>query len=196
MNANDKKPALLLIDVQQGFDDPMWGNRNNPGAELRMAKLLQAWRAQSAPVIHVRHLSTSAQSPLRPGQPGCEIKPLVAPVAGESVMSKQVNSCFIGTSLEQELHQRGIETVVLCGLTTDHCVSTSARMAGNLGFTVFIPDDATATHDRIGPGGRVFPAQEVHDTALASLHGEFATVMPTDQIIARVLGATKVAAGE
>src|SRR5206468_2801617 len=84
--------ALLIIDVQQGLDDPSWGARNNPGAEQRMAALLGAWRTTRRPVIHVQHMSTRADSPLRPGLPGNALKPEVAPRPGEPVFQKTVNS--------------------------------------------------------------------------------------------------------
>ena len=57
-------PALLLIDVQRGFDDPRWGARNNPDAEHRIAALLAAWRKVSWPILHAQHMSTEPGSPL------------------------------------------------------------------------------------------------------------------------------------
>jgi nicotinamidase-related amidase len=192
MAMNSKgKPALILIDIQQGFDDPRWGARNNAQAESNAARLLGAWRQQRAPIFHVQHSSRLPDSPLRPDQPGWEIKKEVAPQPGEARIAKNVNSCFIGTALELELRKQGISDVVLCGLTTDHCVSTSARMAANLGFTVYVSSDATATFDRTGPDGKSYPAQQIHETELASLHEEFATVATSEQIIANVFGHAK-----
>lgn len=178
--------ALILIDVQRGFDEPAWGRRNNPRAEERMARLLSAWRLSGRPVIHVRHASRNPRSPLRPGQEGHEIKEIVRPHADEPVIQKAVNSAFIGTELEQLLRSRAIGTLVLVGLTTDHCVSTTARMAGNLGFSAYVVADATATFDRTGPTGTHHAAEVVHELALASLHGEFATVVTADELLARL----------
>ncbi len=176
--------TLLIIDVQQGFDDPCWGRRNNPGAEDNIARLLDAWRDTSRPIIHVRHLSNEEGSPLRPGQPGYAIKDAARPLPGEPVVEKSVNSAFIGTGLEARLRAAGVTTLVIAGLTTDHCVSTTTRMAGNLGFTAYVVSDATATFDRTGPDGRRYDATTVHDLALASLHGEFATVVTTADALA------------
>lgn len=169
--------TLLLVDLQQGFDDPSWGRRNNPAMEARIAELLGGWRASERPVIHARHLSTSPTSPLRPGQPGALLKPSTAPWPGEPLIEKQVNSCFIGTSLEKDLRSRGRDTLVIVGLTTNHCVSTTARMAGNLGFDAWVISDATATFDRVGPDGIEYRAEQLHASALCDLHGEFATVI-------------------
>lgn len=176
-------PALLLIDLQLGLDDPKYGARNNPDAERNVARLLEAWRARNAPVIHVQHMSTEPDSPLRPELPGNAFKPEAIPAPGEPVFQKQVNSAFIGTALEQHLRDRGITDLVIVGITTDHCVSTSVRMAANLGFRVTLVSDGTATFERRGPDGAHFTAQQMHDAAIASLHGEFATVRRTAEIL-------------
>lgn len=183
MEALSANAALIIIDVQKGFDDPRWGMRNNPDAEKRIADLLKAWRALKRPVVYVQHLSKGENSPLRSGQSGSEIKEIVQPIGNEPIFQKQVNSAFIGTKLESYLKENRIETVVIVGLTTDHCVSTTTRMAGNLGFTTYIVDDATATFDKTGPNGKHYSADLIHDTALTSLHQEFATVVSTKDLL-------------
>jgi len=176
--------ALLIIDVQQGMDAPFLPERNNPGAERQMTALLGAWRTAGAPVIHVQHLSVISDSPLRPGQPGVELKPEVRPLAGEPLFQKRVNSAFIGTALEGYLREHGIGQLVIVGLTTDHCVSSTARMAANLGFSVTVVSDATATFGRTGPDGRYYGPEEIHRAELAILHGEFAAVRSTESVLA------------
>ena len=176
--------ALLLIDVQQGLDDPKYGERNNPDAETRIAALLAAWRAARRPVIHVQHMSTNPDSPLRPESPGNAFKPEALPHEGEPVFRKTVNSAFIGTALEAHLRREGIGSLVIAGLITDHCVSTTARMAGNLGFDVVVVSDATATFERTGPDGAHHSADQMHRAALASLHDEFAQVRPARDVLA------------
>lgn len=182
-----RKAALLLIDVQQGFDAPGWGERNNPDAERNIARLLEAWRKAGWPVLHVQHISVEPGSVLGPGQPGVELKPEAMPAPDEPLFQKNVNSAFIGTDLEAHLRERGIEALVLVGLTTNHCVSTTARMSDNLGFETYVVDDATATFDRVGHDGRRYDAAEVHAISLASLHGEFATVLDTSEVLAAAL---------
>lgn len=179
--------ALLLIDIQAGFDSPVWGARNNPQAEINAARLLAAWRAAAAPVIHIRHVSVEPGSPLGPG-PGSEIKTEVAPRTGEPVFEKSVNSAFIGTGLEEHLRGHGIDRLVICGLTTPHCVSTTARMAVNLGFEVRLAHDACASfaaNARTDWAAGVAPldAEAIHAGAVSHLHGEFATALSTDAVL-------------
>jgi nicotinamidase-related amidase len=169
--------ALLIIDVQQGLDAPHLGVRNNPTAEQQMRALLAAWRELAWPVVHVQHMSTRPESTLRPELPGNAIKPEVEPLPGEPLFRKTVNSAFIGTSLEAHLRGAGIDHLVVIGLTTDHCISSTVRTAANLGFEVTVVEDATATFERTGPDGTHHSAQAMHDSALASLHGEFARVL-------------------
>lgn len=107
----------------------------------------------------------------------------MAPRSGEPVINKNVNSAFIGTDLEKQLRDRGIRTVVVTGLTTDHCVATTARMAGNLGFDTYVVSDATATFDREGADGKRYSAEEVHAVNLASLNQEFAKVVTTNALL-------------
>lgn len=175
--------TLLVIDVQQGFLDVSWGPRNNPGAEANIARLIAAWRRDGRPVRHVHHSSRSPAGTFFRGTTGYEPKPQAAPASGEPVHVKGVNSAFIGTSLEQELRDAGVDTLVVVGLTTNHCVSTTVRMAGNLGFTVYLVEDATATFDRAGMDGKMRPAAEVHAAALSDLSEEFATVVITDDVL-------------
>lgn len=184
MQTISQNAVLLIIDVQNGFDDPIWGRRNNPGMEARIVDLLGAWRASGRAVVHARHMSVEPRSPLRPGQPGNGFKSRMTPNPGEFVVEKRANSCFVGTSLEAELRRRGHETLIIVGMTTNHCVSTTARTAGDLGFDAWVVSDATATFDRTGPDGIHYPAEQVHAMALSDLNGEFAGIVDTAAVLA------------
>jgi len=173
-----KNTALLLIDVQKGLNESHFGGaRNNPDAVNTISKLLTHWRAQQRPVIHIQHCSTEPQSPLRESEPGNDFMDEAMPIADEPVFKKSVNSAFIGTNLEAHLKQAGIKSLVIVGLTTEHCVSTSTRMAGNLGFDVMLVSDATAANPHKGIDGNMIDAQTIHDVNLASLNGEFCQVV-------------------
>lgn len=177
------KPALILVDIQQGLDDPWYGIRNNPDAEKHASELLQHWREHQWPIVHIQHLSTNPESPLFPGKPGVPHKPEVAPQGDEPVMQKNVNSGFIGTDLEPWLRGNGIADVVIAGLTTNHCVETTTRMAGNLGFNATLAHDACAAHDLTGPDGTHYDAEQVHAMSLANIASEFAVVKSVDEIL-------------
>jgi nicotinamidase-related amidase len=177
------RDALVLIDVQSGFDDPFWGPHNKGNFNANVLRLLESWRSKRLPIFHVQHVSELPTSPLRGGQPGVEFMSFVAPREGEIVMQKKVNSAFLGTPLEYWLRRMQIGTVVLAGISTDHCVSTTARMGANLGLTISVVSDATFTFDRRGMNGRVHPAEEVHQVALASLSEEFASIVSTDELV-------------
>ncbi|AXX98350.1 cysteine hydrolase family protein [Profundibacter amoris] len=180
--------ALILIDIQTGFDSPFWGARNNPEAEANAALLLHHWRAKGWPLFHVRHLSTTAGSPLADGAPGAAFKPEVMPLEGEPVISKNVNAAFIGTDLEERLHGVFATDLVICGLTTPHCVSTTTRMAANLGFGVTLAHDACAAFTNNAdmswkPDAPALTAAQIHDTAIANIHSEFCTALDTKTIL-------------
>jgi nicotinamidase-related amidase len=183
MSQFDDKTALLLIDIQEGFNDPLWGKRAQPRAEENVANLLKAFRAKKRPVIHVQHLSRNPRSPLAPGQPGVEFMAVARPELGERIFQKHVNSAFIGTNLEDVLKKQGVRQLVIAGIAVDHCVSTTTRMAANLGFEVFVAADATVAHDRQGYDGAHYASEQVHAMTLASLHGEFATVLTTAALL-------------
>ena len=177
-------PALILVDIQKGFGDiDHWGGeRNNPDAERRAAELLGLWRVLGLPICHIQHCSTLLSSPLHASNVGNAFQDIVAPLAGEVVFRKNVNSAFIGTDLQAWLDRAGVGKLVIAGLTTDHCISTTVRMAGNLGFETFVVADATATFNKTGVDGQHYSAALMHDTALASLSQEFAQVVTSEWI--------------
>jgi nicotinamidase-related amidase len=175
--------ALLVIDVQKGFDEPYWGPRNNPHAERAIAHLLKTGRTNKLAIFHVKHNSRLSKSPLHPSNPGNAFKDATAPRKGEAVIEKDVNSAFIGTDLEAQLRAGGIKHVIIVGLTTPHCISTTARMASNLGFRTIVVSNATAAHAGRGPDGKEIDAETMHYHALAALKGEFAKIVTTEELL-------------
>ena len=178
------RPALILMDIQKGFDSIEYGGRqrNNPNAEENASELLKLWRANNLPIFHIKHCSLNPNSPFNETNEGNDFKDLVKPLDNEIVIKKNVNSAFIGTDLKEQLENSKINKVVIVGLTTDQCVSTTTRMAGNFGFDTFLVSDATATFNKKGIDGQNYSAELMHETALASLNEEFATVVTTEFI--------------
>jgi len=178
--------ALIVIDVQRGFDE--WEDagrrRNNPDALTRIADLLAAFRAKGVPIFHVRHESTQPRSSFAPDRTGYLVRDEAREREGEPVIVKRVHSAFIGTDLEARLRAAGIRTAVICGATTNHCVETTTRMAGNLGFDAWLVRDATWTFDRTGPDGDEHSAEDIHAMTLANLNDEFARIVKTADVIA------------
>ena len=176
------RPALILVDIQKGFDNiEYWGGqRNNPDAEENAGELLRLWRKHHLPIFHIKHCSSNPDSLLNEANEGNDFKDLVKPISSEPIIKKNVNSAFIGTDLKEQLDNLKITKLVIVGLTTDHCISTTTRMAGNLGFDTFLVSDATATFNKKGVEGQNYPAELIHETALASLNGEFARIVTTE----------------
>lgn len=175
--------ALILIDMQKGMADPKAGARNNPHAEARIAALLHAWRAAGRPVVHVRHLSRSPGSPFWPGQPGAEFQDALAPRDHEHVVDKHVTDAFSHSSLERWLHQRGIQALVIVGVSTNMSVEATVRSAGCLGFDCTVVADACYTFDRPDLDGRPRSAEDLHRVALANLQGEYARVCESADLL-------------
>jgi nicotinamidase-related amidase len=177
----------LVIDVQKAIDAPYHaaeGPRNNPDAERNIARLLDAWRRASRPIIHIRHDSAFPTSSYRPGQEGNNFKTEVEPTPGESVIPKRTNSAFIGTGLEHHLRGLGLDTLIVTGVRTNNSVEATVRMAGNLGFKTYLVADACFTFGRRDFHGRARSADEVHSMSLANLHDEYCTVVDTTAVLA------------
>lgn len=178
------KTALIIVDVQTGFaDTTWWGTRNNPDAEANIAALLAQWQSTSQPVVFIRHDSTTPGSPLYPGQPGNDLQDILTG-APDLLVRKSVNSSFHGTpDLHAWLQDNAVEAIVVCGITTNHCCETTARVGGNLGYQVLFPLDATYTFDRSAPDGTVVPAEEIASMTAVNLHREFATIVTTTDLL-------------
>ena len=148
-----------------------------------MLDLLELWRQVKWPIVHIQHLSTDPNSTYRPGQAGCEFKKEVQPLASEKIVQKRVNCAFIGTDLETYLRERNYQNLVITGVITNNSVEATARVAGNLGFNTVVVEDATATFDKQDLQGRWHTAERVHALSLANLHGEYAQVLNTEQVL-------------
>ena len=179
-----KNPALLLVDIQKAFLEKDYPGliRNNEHAEFICGKILKKWRTLDLPIIHVRHSSTNPESKLHNSRLGFEFNDYVTPLETEMVLTKEVNSAFIGTNLENILIKSHIDTLVIVGMTTNHCISTTVRMSGNLGFDTYLISDSTACYNTKGMNGEIIDCNTIYNSALASLQEEFATVIDSKEL--------------
>ena len=180
-------PALLVVDVQRGFHDPRWPARNNPAFEANLRRLLDLWQDRGWPLAYVKHDSIRDDSPFAPGTPGNELDAdLLDGAEPDVLIAKSTNSAFLGTpSLKAWLDDRGIETVVIAGIQTNHCAESTARTAGDLGYRMRFVIDATYTFDLETPDGDSITADELARATAANLAAESGEVLSTDELIAR-----------
>lgn len=175
--------ALIIIDQQQGLDNPKLGPRNNPDAETVMLKLLSAWRIDRWPIMHIKHRSREPESVFWPDQQGFEFKPDFLPQGNELVIEKSIPCALLKSGLDKILEQQKIHTLVLIGASTNNSVEATARTAGNLGFTVIVVEDACFTFAKEDYFGTARTAQEVHAISLANLHSEYAQVVKSKELL-------------
>ncbi|MEL6290078.1 MAG: isochorismatase family protein [Pseudomonadota bacterium] len=183
-----RETALLLIDLQVGVNVlEHWGGptgrRNNPDAEKNLSALLAGWRDAGSRVIFTQHDSREAASPLKVSlETGAWLDGL-GPRGDETVIRKDVNAGFLGTDLELRLRQHGAHRLVIAGFFTNFCVETTTRIAGNLGYDTYLVPDACATTNRVGPDGTDHDPELVHALSVASMHGEFCTVLSVEDAL-------------
>ncbi len=175
--------ALVVVDVQKGFDDRRWGARNNPDCERNIGLLIAAWREHGWPVVFVRHDSTSIDSPLAPGTGGNDFKDVITGKP-DLLVTKSVHSAFHGSpDLGAWLTEHGIAGIAVCGIQTNMCCETTARIGSDLGFDLVFVLDATHTFDITGPNRRVYRAREIARYTAVTLAADFGQVVSTSDLI-------------
>jgi len=175
--------TLMIIDMQKAMDDPRYGERGQHHAEANVARLLAHWRERGDPVVHIKDNSLDPASPYAPGKPTHEFKLEVAPLEGETIIEKQNSNAFIGTDLMQVLENTGSHELVICGVHLDRCVESTLRMAANLGFMVYLPEDCVVCVNCTDRHGQSWSADEVHALTLAILDGAFARVVISEDLL-------------
>jgi nicotinamidase-related amidase len=184
MTIDIDRAVLLPIDIQQGFDEAPWPRRWNDQMDGNGLALIEEWRSQGRPIIHVRHDSIEPRSSLRPGMPGNAFRPGFGPQGDEPLVTKSVNSAFIGTDLDLRLKRLGARHVIAFGISTDMCVSTTIRTGANMGWDMVLVPDACDCFDLpAADGSGWLSAEEVHRAHVATLAFEFCRVMSTSELI-------------
>ena len=179
------KTALLVIDAQMALahEDASGTERSCRGAEDNIVSLLNKFRSSGDTVVHIHHHGTDRNDPFHPSAPGSAVQPFAAPKGDEQVIIKNVSSAFCGTTLLSDLQDAGIQCVIICGATANHCAESAARSASSLGFDMIYVSDAVWAYDSTGPDGVFHTAEQIHSVTLANLHGEFGVVQSTEDTL-------------
>jgi nicotinamidase-related amidase len=176
--------ALLIVDIQNDYFPG--GAMEVVGARAagaQAAKLLDVFREQARPVIHMQHIATRAGATFfLPGSLGAEIHEAVRPAAGEVVFQKHFPSSFRETPLLEHLRQARISALVIAGMMTHMCIDTTTRAAADLGFACSLAHDACATRALAFNGVQV-AAESVQAAYLAGLNGLFAKVRSVNELV-------------
>jgi nicotinamidase-related amidase len=182
---NSMKTALLVIDVQMAlaYEDAAGASRSCPEASNNIEQLLSKFRAAGEKIVHIHHHGTDRNDPFHPSAPGSAVQPFAAPKGDEQVIIKNVSSAFCGTTLLSDLQDAGIQRVIICGATANHCAESAARSASSLGFDMIYVSDAVWAYDSTGPDGVFHTAEQIHSVTLANLHGEFGVVQSTEDTL-------------
>lgn len=181
----DLTDAILLpIDMQRAFDAKPWPQRWNTDADQNGRTLLGAWRKAGRTIVHVRHDSVVPGSSLGPAHEGSRFRPGFEPLEGERVVSKSVNSAFIGTDLDLHLRRIGAKSIITFGIATDMCVSTTVRMGANMGWPMILVEDACDCFDLPKGDGTIIPARQIHEAHVATLGFEFCKVVTAAELMA------------
>ncbi len=179
------KTALLVIDVQMAFvhDDDAGAERSCPEASENIKLLLQTCRERGDMIIHIHHHADDRDDPFYTNSAGVEVQPFAKPLEGEKLVIKHVGSAFANNTLEADLRKADIDRLIVCGATANHCAESTARAGGDLGFDTIYVSDAVWAYGATSPNGVFHDAEQIHSITLTNLHGEFATVMPTSNIL-------------
>lgn len=177
--------ALVVIDQQKGIDHPKLGKRNNPDAEEEILGVLSLWRKIKWPIFHVKHRSKESESVFWPAQEWFEFKEQFQPLEGEKVIEKSVSCAFVNNCLENELRNLGVNEIAIVGVATNNSVEATARTGGNLGYTIYVVENACFTFAKPDYFGTYRSADLVHAMSLANLHGEYATVISSAQLVSK-----------
>ncbi|MDQ8044398.1 MAG: cysteine hydrolase family protein [Solirubrobacteraceae bacterium] len=176
--------ALVLIDIQNDYFPGGAFPLVEPDEAARVAsQILEAFRDSGEPIFHIQHVATEPDATFfKPGTPGVEIHPAVAPEGSEPVIRKASPNAFLGTSLQADLEAAGTKDLVVLGMMTSTCVDSTVRAASDLGYSVTVAADACAAPDLSFDGVDV-PGAAVHAAFIAALRDSFAKIAMSHELI-------------
>ena len=174
---------LVILDVQHAIDQPIWNEKNNPDYINAIVRLLTFWRDRKRPVIHIRHDEATPTSTYHTHGPWNGFKTEVTPIAGETTIAKQQNCAFIGTELDAALKDLNADHFALTGVVIHNSMDATIRAGKALGYTIYVPSDATTAVPVVSEKGTRWDADTVFELTLAILDGEYAHVTTSDEVI-------------
>lgn len=179
--------ALIIVDVQNDyFPGGRWPLVGIEPAAANAARLLTEFRAQGAPIVHVRHEFSGNDAPFfAPGSNGAQTHTVVAPHEGEPVVLKHYPNAFRGTNLKSLLDGKSIHALTIVGAMSHVCIDATVRASVDFGYDVTVVHDAVATRDLEFNGVNV-PAAHVHAAYMAALAFAYARVESTDEYLGLV----------
>jgi nicotinamidase-related amidase len=177
---------LIILDVQDSIDRPVWDGKSHPDYLSAIQRLLHLWREHGWPVVHVKHDEKTPTSSYYVNGPWNGIKKEVAPIDGEAVIIKHENCAFIGTQLDAALKAMQANRIVLTGVVIHNSMDATVRAGKALGYNIILPADATTAVPVRGTNGKCWDAATVYELTLAILGAEYAEVMSSDDLIAQL----------
>jgi len=178
------KKLLMIIDIQNDyFDDGTMTLSGSAAASENAKKLLETFRNNNLPVIHVQHIASRPMATFfLPGTKGAEIHCSVKPYSTEKLIVKHFPNSFRDTDLLEYLKKNEITDLVICGMMTHMCIDATVRAAKDNGFTITVIGDACATKD-LEINGHDVKTDQVQTSFLAALNYFYAMVSTTDQYL-------------
>lgn len=188
--------ALIVIDVQESFRQrPTWAAVSNPAIVEQVARLVERARSRGDLVVWVLHSEPGTGTVFDPASGHVRLMAGLEPAAGEAIVTKTSINAFTTTNLQQLLTSTGVRELVVCGIQTEQCCETTARVASDLGYDVTFVVDATATfpiQHREAPAGRSLEEILADPRTLSTddivvrteyaLAGRFATIGTVDEL--------------
>lgn len=174
---------LIVLDVQDAIDQPVWADKNNPDYVKAIQKLLVHWREKGWPVLHIKHHEPTPTSTYHTHGPWSGIKSDVAPIKSEPVIIKEKNCAFVNTELDATLKSLTADRFVLTGVVLHNSMDATIRAGNALGYHIYLPTDATTAVSVKAADGKSWDAQTVFDLTAAILGSEYAELTTTDQLM-------------
>ena len=189
--------ALIVIDVQESFRQrPLWATLNNPALLGNVRRLVEAARAAGEVVVWVLHAEPGTGGLFDPANGHVRVVDELEPAKDEAVVTKTSHNAFTTTNLQQTLTAAGVRSVTVCGIRTEQCVETTARVASDFGYEVTYLTDATGTFpiphwdapadqtvEELLADPRTLAAADVVARTEYALAGRFATVRSVDDYL-------------